>query len=50
MNFYKYIHIGGKTISKKYYYYSVCEAAISGPQKGFVPGRQITDLLHQVYT
>ena len=27
----------------------VCEAAISGPQKGFVPGRQITDLLHQVY-
>ena len=27
----------------------VCEAAISGPQKGFVTGRQITDLLHQVY-
>ena len=27
----------------------VCEAAISGPQKGFVPRRKMTDLLHQVY-
>ena len=27
----------------------VCEATISAPQKGFVPGRQITDLTRQVY-
>ena len=27
----------------------VCEALISSPQKGFVPGRQITDLTRQVY-
>ena len=27
----------------------VCEAAISNPQKGFVPGRQITDLIRQMY-
>ena len=27
----------------------VCEAAISGPQKGFVPRTQITDLPHQLY-
>ena len=28
---------------------NVCEALISSPQKGFVPGRQITDLTRQVY-
>ena len=27
----------------------VCEATISSPQKGFVPGRQITDLTKQLY-
>ena len=27
----------------------VCEASISHPQKGFVPGRQITDLTRQLY-
>ena len=27
----------------------VCEATISAPQKGFVPGRQITDLTRQMY-
>ena len=27
----------------------VCEATISSPQKGFVPGRQITDLTRQLY-
>ena len=28
---------------------NVCEAAISNPQKGFVPGRQITDLIRQMH-
>ena len=28
---------------------NICEAAISKQQKRFVPGRQITDLVHQVY-
>ena len=28
---------------------NICEAAISKQQKGFVPGRQIRDLIHQVY-
>ena len=28
---------------------NICEAAISKQQKGFVPGRQITDRTHQVY-
>ena len=28
---------------------NICEAAISKQQKGFVPGRQITDLILQVY-
>ena len=27
----------------------VCESAISNPQKGFVPGRQITDLIRQMH-
>ena len=27
----------------------MCEAAISNPQKGFVPGRQITDLIRQMH-
>ena len=28
---------------------NICEAAISKQQREFVPGRQITDLIHQVY-
>ena len=28
---------------------NICEAAISKQQKGFVSGRQMTDLIHQVY-
>ena len=28
---------------------NICEAAISKQQKGFVPGRQIIDRIHQVY-
>jgi hypothetical protein len=28
---------------------TVCEATISTPQKGFVPGRQIAELTRQVY-
>ena len=35
------INIGAEILKKVNY---ICEAAISGPQKGFVPERQITDL------
>ena len=28
---------------------NICEAAISKQHKGFVSGRQMTDLIHQVY-